>query len=68
MTTVKFKTNINCGGCLAAVSPALNKVAGQNNWTVDTSVPEKILTVKTENTAEIELAVRSAGFSIERIN
>jgi copper chaperone len=46
MKTLKFKTNINCGGCIAAVTPILNNIKGIEEWKVDTTVPEKILEVK----------------------
>ncbi len=46
MNTLKFKTNINCGGCIAKVTPFLDKAEGIASWSVDTNVPEKILTVK----------------------
>ncbi|WP_129715001.1 heavy metal translocating P-type ATPase [Pedobacter sp. SYP-B3415] len=64
-----FKTNINCGGCIAAVTPALNKVAGEGNWKVDTDNPAKILTVDPEAAGrdEVTEAVRTAGFTIEEI-
>jgi copper chaperone CopZ len=70
METLKFKTNINCGGCIAAVTPALNKTAGVEKWSVDTTKPEKVLTVPDTHlsAADIEQAVRSAGFTIEKIN
>jgi copper chaperone len=28
MKTLQFKTNINCGGCIKAVTPTLNQQAG----------------------------------------
>ncbi len=28
METLKFKTNINCGGCVAKVTPELNATEG----------------------------------------
>jgi len=28
METLKFKTNINCGGCIAAVTPSLDALKG----------------------------------------
>ena len=28
MKTIKFKTNINCGGCISKVTPFLNKQEG----------------------------------------
>lgn len=67
MKTYKYKTNINCGGCVNAVTPHLNKIKGIKNWKVDTDNPEKILTVEAEtaNTSDVENAVRTAGFEIE---
>jgi hypothetical protein len=32
MKTLQFKTNINCGGCIKAVTPTLNEQAGAGNW------------------------------------
>ena len=46
METLKFKTNVNCGGCIATVTPHLNQVKGIGKWSVDTSNPLKILTVE----------------------
>ncbi|AYA37110.1 copper chaperone [Hymenobacter oligotrophus] len=68
MSTLRFKTNINCGGCIKAVTPTLNQVAGQGNWQVDTNVPEKILTVQTTNTTaqQVVEAVQEAGFEIQQ--
>lgn len=68
MKTYKFKTNINCNGCVAGVTPFLNKVEGIN-WKVDIDNPDKTLTVETENASEEEIvkAVKKAGFEIETI-
>jgi len=44
--TLKFKTTLKCGGCIAAVTPYLNAMEGIGSWSVDTSVPDKILTVE----------------------
>lgn len=67
MQTLKFKTNINCSGCIAKVSNTLNETVGKENWSVDTSVPEKTLTVNTKTLTgdEIETAIKSVGFKIE---
>ncbi len=69
MHTLKFKTNINCGGCIKAVTPQLNNIAGIN-WKVDTDNADKILTVETESVTPdtIKLAVEKAGFKIEDAN
>ena len=46
METLKFKTNVNCGGCIATVTPHLNQIKGIVKWSVDTLNPLKILTVE----------------------
>lgn len=70
MTTLKFKTNIKCGGCIATVTPFINEVTGIEKWEVDTTTADKILTVETESTpaSSIEQAVIKAGYTIEAIN
>ena len=67
MKTLQFKTNINCGGCIKAVTPTLNQQAGAGNWEVDTANPDKILTVKSDQltAAQVVQAVEQAGFQIQ---
>jgi copper chaperone CopZ len=63
-----YKTNINCGGCIASVTPALNQIDEIESWSVDTENPEKILSVELENDTDSQCiidAVSSAGFRIE---
>ena len=45
METLRFKTNIKCTGCLVQVGPALDELAGENNWQVDLASNDKTLTV-----------------------
>ena len=52
MKTLKFKTNINCGGCISKVTPFLNKQEGVESWEVDTSNPDKILTIESDGATE----------------
>jgi copper chaperone len=68
MKTFKYKTNINCGGCVSTVSPYLNKVKGVSNWKVATDTKDKILIVEGDDivSQDVEQAVRDAGFSIEK--
>lgn len=65
--TFKFKTNINCGGCVSNVTPALNELEGVCDWEVDTSNKDKILTVQSDGVTETEIveAVKKAGYKIE---
>lgn len=70
MTTLKFKTNINCGGCIAKVAPFMNdKKDVVHSWKVDTSTPDRILTVETEKSAaDVKAIVTAAGFNAEVIS
>lgn len=66
-TILKFKTTIQCGGCLAAVTPSLNQAVGDGNWQVDINNPDKVLTVNaTAGTPDTVIAaVIKAGFKAE---
>lgn len=69
METLQFKTNIKCAGCVAKVTPFLNEVSGEGNWTVDVTQASKVLTVKTSASADaIKDAIQKAGFNGERIS
>lgn len=67
--TLRFKTNINCGGCVGAVRPHLDKVSGIASWEVDTENQDKILTVQSSGTTaeEVLAVVKKAGFEAESI-
>jgi copper chaperone CopZ len=67
---MKFKTNINCSGCVAQVTPALNNAEGICHWDVDTNSPDKILTVHSEGITDEEVIfnVKKAGFNIEKLS
>lgn len=69
MKTLKFKTNINCGSCVRAVTPHLNKLEGVTDWQVDTDNPEKILEVKSEtlDAGTVKETVERAGFKAELV-
>lgn len=70
METLKFKTNINCGGCIAAVTPTLNTLEGVNKWEVDTTTSNKILSIQTENglTAnEVVESLKKRGYQAQKI-
>ncbi len=66
-TTLRFKTNIKCGGCIATVSPFLNGAPGISHWEVDTAGMDKILTVQSDGISEEEVIriVQKAGYKIE---
>lgn len=67
MTTVlKYKTNLNCGSCVAAVQPHLDGDSSIKRWAVDTNNPNKVLTVEGENLSESDIKrhVSAAGFKV----
>jgi copper chaperone len=69
MKTVKYKTNINCGGCINSVTPFLNELDNIDTWKVDIENPDKILHVELEDENEqiVIETVKKAGFEIEKI-
>ena len=70
MEQLKFKTNIKCGGCIAAVTPILNNLTEITKWEVDTVNPDKILTVESNgnlNQDDIVKSLEKAGYKAERV-
>lgn len=69
MNTIKFKSNIKCGGCIAAINESMNEMVGENKWEVDLSSENRILTVKTENVTSEEISekLKNLGYTAEKI-
>ncbi len=70
MQTLKFKTNIKCGGCIAAVTPHLKTLPEIDSWQVDTANPDKILTIETEGSLDKNKVIDTlakAGYKAEKI-
>ncbi|HLL93399.1 MAG TPA: heavy-metal-associated domain-containing protein [Spirosoma sp.] len=69
MNTLKFKTNIKCGNCVAAVTPHINALSGIDSWVVDLKDPNRILTVKTDeaDAETVKKAVETAGYKAEAV-
>jgi copper chaperone len=69
MESLKFKTNLKCGGCIAAIKPELDKLEGLGQWNVDLTVPDRILEVETspDKAASILEAVKKAGYEISQL-
>ncbi len=70
METLKFKTTIKCGGCIAAVTPVLDNLKGVDKWAVDTTTPEKVLTIETADGLEADqvvTALKAKGYQADLI-
>ena len=64
----KFKTNIKCSGCVAAVTPFLNEAVGQGAWSVDVNSPDKVLTIKEDKEKDAVInAIQKAGYKAEQL-
>ena len=64
METSKFKTNINCDGCIATVTPILNALKGVDKWMIDIN---KILEVTSnvDQATEVIQALSRIGYKAE---
>ena len=64
MKTLKFQTNVKCGGCVATITPFLNQEKGIVNWNVDLASPQRILAVDTDEltSGEIVEVMKKAGY------
>lgn len=68
MKKLKFKTNINCSGCIAKFTPHIAGKEGVQTWAVDTTTADKVLTVEGHLTKEEILdLVTTAGFQAREI-
>lgn len=70
METLKFSTNLKCGGCVLKVTDPLNKITGIKNWNVDLESSQKLLTVECEESVvnEVKDAFTTAGYLAEQIS
>lgn len=67
---MKFKTNIKCDACIAKVTPYLDASPAKDAWKVDTTTPDKILTVNDNiglSPADVIKQVEAAGYKASEI-
>lgn len=64
MKKLAFKTNINCSSCVAKATPVLDAQSQIQNWEVDTTNPNKTLTVEGDdlNAEEVISALKEIGY------
>jgi copper chaperone CopZ len=68
---LKFKTNINCSGCVARATPVLNGIPEITKWQVDTSNKDKILEAVTHEKVDSNIIIsklNEVGFKAEIID
>ena len=66
---LKFKTTLDCGGCVSKVQSDLDNAEGIQEWNVDITNADKILTVNSTGITEDEVIaiINSKGFKAEPI-
>ena len=65
---IEFKTNLHCEDCIVTMTPLLNAVVGEGNWSVDLEHPSKMLTLSVAdpgNTLRVQAAFEKAGYTAE---
>lgn len=69
MKELKFKSNINCTGCLSKVKPVLDSEDRIETWEVDLQSDDRILTLKTNDmeVEEVQGKLAEVGFEAEEI-
>lgn len=66
---MKYTTNIKCGGCIAAVTPALDAAVGPGNWKVELENPQKVLSIDVAdgNVPDITAILAGVGYKAEAL-
>ena len=68
METKRFKTDAACGGCVAHIGAKLNKIVSADQWSIDLTTPDKVLTITSDYPDEkIIETVKEAGYKAEPI-
>ncbi|WP_340063700.1 heavy-metal-associated domain-containing protein [Ascidiimonas aurantiaca] len=67
MSTLTFKTNMKCEGCVSKVAPLLDNESFIDTWHVDLTGDERLLTVETSvlSPQTIKEIVEKCGFIAE---
>ncbi|EIM72994.1 heavy metal-associated protein [Nitritalea halalkaliphila LW7] len=66
MDNLKFKTNVKCGACVAAIRPALDGLPVR--WEVDLQHPDRILSISgTADADKIVHTLKQVGYQAEEI-
>lgn len=66
MATLRLKTNLRCGACVAKITPTLNGAVGIRSWAADVANPDKILIVEGDAVTrnQVESLLQPLGYSV----
>jgi copper chaperone len=67
MSTLKLKSTIKCGACVAKVTSDLDASVGAGHWSVDLLDPNRVLTVEADGVSleTIQDALAKTGYKAE---
>jgi len=71
--TLKFKTSLQCGGCISKVQPHLDAIGALESWDVKLNHADKVMKVKTDRDSAPEVerkvleALEKEGYQGERV-
>lgn len=66
---MKFKTTINCHKCVAKVQDSLDELVGKENWNVDTTDEDRVLTIENREVqaGQIQFMLLGLGFKAQEL-
>ncbi len=68
MKTSKFKTNAKFDGCVARIADKLNEIVPREQWNIDLSTTDRVLTVTADVPDEKIIAVVvAAGYKADKL-
>ncbi len=63
---IQVKTSAKCAGCVAKIAEKLNEFLSPEDWSINLTTPDRVLTVKADvEVNKVVEAVQSAGFKAE---
>jgi len=67
--TLRFKTTLSCQGCVATITPFLEQLNGIDEWSVDLTSSERILTIRgTVSPEAVIQKLEEAGYKAELLS
>ncbi len=69
MEKLLFKTSLKCNGCINAIRPGMESIAGIEQWKVDLESSDKVLEVESSGDVSERVleSVKKAGYEISRL-
>ena len=63
----KFKTTAKCAGCVKAIGEKLSKELAADQWSIDLTSPDRVLTVAANTPSDARIEELVAEYEVEKI-